>query len=145
MQLLALPAVFVCASAFIFTSTTVNEIYQGYHFEEHSSHRLLLIRDQLNCYLVRMDDVLEQALLVPMTRRAVEDEVIAKINSNTDVTDVGKDDIKHDFHDYLAAAQCANLGVHVVAYTYVPTVTTPPMMSSTYNAISDAVPIVDDV
>ncbi|XP_067659231.1 uncharacterized protein [Haliotis asinina] len=131
MQLLVLAAVLVCSSAFIFVSNTVNEIYQGYHFEQHSSHKLFLIRDQLNCYLVHMDDAMEQALLQPVTKRAVQDGILVKINSGTDVTDVGNDEIKQDYHDYLASAQCSNLGVHVVAYTYVPAATATPVGGTT--------------
>ncbi|XP_046553334.1 uncharacterized protein LOC124262811 [Haliotis rubra] len=130
MQLLVLAAVLVCSSAFIFVSNTINEIYQGYHFEQHTSHRLFLIRDQLNCYLVHIDDAMKQALLQPVTKRAVEDGILAKINSGSDVTDVGNDDIKQDYHDYLASAQCSNLGVHTVAYTYVPAVTTSPVTAT---------------
>ncbi|ESO99522.1 hypothetical protein LOTGIDRAFT_158610 [Lottia gigantea] len=140
MQLFLL-ALFIGSSVgFLFQPTGYVARFRDVVFEYHKSHSLLLIKNnQLkDCYLVRVDSLLEKLFSTKAGRYLVEDDIYHQIQSQTDETKITLPQVTKDFGDYLAKAECRNDVIFELKFTppktpttSMPTTTTTPTPSTT--------------
>ncbi|XP_071109373.1 uncharacterized protein [Haliotis cracherodii] len=118
MRGLSFAAIFRYSAAFIFTITSFNELYMGYRFEYHAPNGLLLIHNNLKCFLVHVDLRLSQAFNNQTEKDRIKDDILAIISDGTSAVNVSSDVLRYDYSDYLAASQCRDLQVYKLPYTY---------------------------
>ncbi|XP_046553339.1 uncharacterized protein LOC124262817 [Haliotis rubra] len=118
MRAFSFAAILGCCAAFIFTITSFNELYKGYRFEYHAANGLLVVHNNLACYLVHVDHSLSSAFNNQTVKGMIKDDIVGMISDGTSATKVSSDVISYDYSDYLAAAQCRDLQVYKLRYTY---------------------------
>ncbi|XP_041377185.1 uncharacterized protein LOC121389613 [Gigantopelta aegis] len=95
--------------------------YQGFHFEYHASHHLLLVTTATKCYVITVNS--KTATAWTAQRQKVMDELIERIHSGTGLTP-RDDSLLHRYHDYLAVVECLRHEVVSVHYSFGEAVTT---------------------
>ncbi|XP_067659504.1 uncharacterized protein [Haliotis asinina] len=118
MRAFSFAAIIGCCAAFIFTITSFNELYKGYRFEYHAANGLLVVHNNLACYLVHVDHSLSTAFNNQTVKTVIKDDIVGMISDGTSATKASSDVISYEYSDYLAAAQCRDLQVYTLPYTY---------------------------
>ncbi|KAK6175479.1 hypothetical protein SNE40_013938 [Patella caerulea] len=110
MKLVLLLALFGSTLGLLFQPLGYVDRFKDVIFEFHKSHNLLLVKNNAlkDCYLVRVDSLIDNLFKTKQGRYLVEDDIYKQIQSQTDETKVNLPQITLDFGDYLAKAECRN-------------------------------------
>ncbi|XP_067659447.1 uncharacterized protein [Haliotis asinina] len=90
---------------------------QGYTFEYHRSADLVLVRNDTACFIVETDEDLTEKMKNYPSREALENILYGQIQAELGETVSSLTDLRSEYHDIRAVAECFNHDVFKIQYS----------------------------
>ncbi|XP_046553341.1 uncharacterized protein LOC124262818 [Haliotis rubra] len=89
----------------------------GYTFEYHRSADLVLVRNATACFIVETDEDLTEKMKNRGSREGLENVLYGQIQAELGETVASLTDLRSDYHDIRAVAECFNHDVFKIQYS----------------------------